>query len=149
MSAALARIPVDPDLDRALLELSGTVHKLAMIEEQIILPDNAAQYSTLGRLITTRDELRDKIAIRAKQLNVSPGALRLFVQRANSFRGAARRKPSLAELQRDVIRARDALREHKRERDADQAIAAFRACQAGDAVNEAEEAVNYLEACRG
>lgn len=149
MTAAIARLPVDPDLERAMRELAPTAARLRQIEEQLVVKGSDQHYSQYGHKIVMRDDAWRAIAGRAKILNLRPGSLRLFIEEHESLRKRLGRRPTLAQLQRAVIIANDVRKRDLATRQADEAVAHFRAIHATSAADDAEAAVVYLEKCSG
>lgn len=147
MSATLHRLPVDPDLERALSELAPVAARLRELEADLIRHDGKERYRTFAHRVSMLDDTRRAIASRAEQLSVKPGSLLLFIEEAAQLRKRHGRKPSLAQLQRAVL---DALAVRKRdlsERQADEVVARFRADHADQLVEDGNDAVRYLQAC--
>lgn len=149
MSATIHRLPVDPDLERALSELAHVAVRLRAIEADLVKYSAAERYTTYAHRIVLLGDCRRAIAGRAEQLNVRPGSLLLFIEEAARLRKRHGRKPSLAQLQRAVADALDVRQRDLSSRRAEQAVADFQARHAGRDVEDGVAAAEYLEACRG
>jgi hypothetical protein len=149
VSATISRLPVDPDLERAMGELAHVAARLRQIEEQLVVQGADHHYSQYGHRIVQRDDAWAAIAGRAEILNIRPGSLRLFIEEHARLRKQMGRRPSLAQLQRAVMTAVDVRKRDLATRLADEAVAKFRARHASKDFADAEGAATYLEACRG
>lgn len=146
--SALARVPVDPDLERAIRELTPVALRLRMIEDDLIAVGADREFARYHHKIVMRDDASRAIAGRAEQLNLKPGSLRLMIEEWERLRRQSGRRPTLAQLQRAVIAA-NAIRQGDRlTRLSEQAVAQFRAKRATIDAADAEAGVKYLEACR-
>jgi hypothetical protein len=147
MSATLHRLPVDPDLERAVVELAGTAVRLRQVEEDLIRHAADERYATYAHRIVLLNDARRAIAGRAEVLAVRPGSLLLFIEEHARLRKRTGRKPSLAQLQRAVGDALDVRQRDLSTRRAEQAMADFHARHAADEVDDGLDAIRYLEAC--
>ncbi len=145
MSAA-NRIPIDPDLERALVELRGTAVRLRQVDEDLIT-HGAEPYTTYAHRIVLLNDCRRAIAGRAKIMSLKAGSLLLFIEEFDRLRKKTGRKPNLAQLQRSVEVAQVTRARDLSTRKAEEAIAAFTAEQAQAANDDCSDATRYLEAC--
>lgn len=139
----------DPDLVAALDELADMVRRLPVIEDHMSAEGASASGFRFDQLRASRDGILDRIANRAKSMNIKPGSLRLCVEIANHHRDRTRKRIPLAQLRRDLGVAINVLRSQKQESDALLAIAMHRQATATASADSADAAESYLEACRG
>lgn len=146
MSGAVHRLPVDPDLERALVELLPTAVRLRGLEGDLVRHGSKREYRTYSHRIVMYDDAWRAIAGRAERLAVRPGSLLLFIETHAKLRERMGRKPSLAQLQRAVADALDVRQRDLVSRRAERARADFQASLAERDVADTEDAVRYLNA---
>ncbi len=139
---------VDPDLVRALDELRMVVERLPQFEEQMILPTIRQHAKQFEHVMSVRAGLLDAISGRAKQLHMRPGTLRLMVELSNDYRAKTRRRIPLDHLRRQTSTVLEAMKRRSLQAQADFAIAEVNMKAAAEAVNEARDGVQYLDASR-
>jgi hypothetical protein len=149
MAGTLPRLPVDPDLEAAMVALLPHVERLAVIDSQIIAINRGGEgYRQLGPMHERRAACLDNIKGWAKRVNVKPRAMRIFAEEWARLRKHLGRKPSLAQLQRAVIVKQEALQAERVEREALKALADFAAAHAIHRAEAGAEAIIYLENCQ-
>ncbi len=149
MADTLPRLPVDPDLEQAMVALLPHVERLAVLDSEIVAINRGGEgYTRLGSMYQRREASLDNITGWAKRVGVKPRAMRIFAEEWARLRKQLGRKPSLAQLQRACIIKQDTLRAERVEREALKALADFAASHAINRDEAATEAVIYLENCQ-
>jgi hypothetical protein len=147
MNPAPQRIPVDPDLERAVSELASVAVRWRKLEDDLVRHGGKERYRTYAHRISMLEDARKAIGARAERLNMKPGALLLCIEMNTALRERLRRKPTLAQLDRAITDALEVRRRDLQSRLARKAEADFLATLAAEDVQASEQAIEYLQAC--
>jgi hypothetical protein len=141
---------IDPDLEQAIEDLQWPVRRIRQIEDQLLDPDSVARYPQLTSMLHERGELRDRLKLKADQLNLDPWALMLLVVEAEKARSKARgRRPVSLDKLLNVVRIVGEYAGRERaELNADLVAVQHLASVAAKRATAAARAVDYLEASR-
>ncbi len=100
----------DPDLDQTILDMSATVHRLAIAEARLIELRRKEEHPAVPAAVAHVAAIRDTLATRAARLQIKPAsALRLIVDQHESLRHRMGRRPTMEQLEVSVAAAAEVL----------------------------------------